>query len=216
MNTPGDLEKVECTFCSRRFDVEKVRPTMRTDCPFCRRSFAPKDCSMLAQEIALAASIAERDALRELTGLFLKPQHYIITSEARHIPESALKGGAYINGAGNRLFPGILPVGSPSAPFVGIYTLHSFPDCFWWVEGAPSDFRHSAFKVQPDQSFNTSSSQGVLSTEELAAALDTGTSINIRGGPFRTRESGHYALDVARESEEYAFDVLFEYHGTIE
>ena len=202
MNAPGDLEKVECIFCSRTFDVEKVRPSIRADCPFCRRSFAPTDCAMLDQAIATAASIAELDALRRLTGLFLKPQHYIISSEAPHLPESALKGGAYIDGAGNRLFPGISPVGSPSAPYVGIYTLHSFPDRFWWVEGSPLDFRLSGFQVQPAQSFNSSSCQDVLSTEELAAALATGTPVYIHGGPFRSRGSAHYALDVAWETME--------------
>lgn len=56
MNAPDDLEKVECIFCSRTFDVEKVRPSIRADCPFCRRSFAPTDCAMLDEAIAAHAA----------------------------------------------------------------------------------------------------------------------------------------------------------------
>lgn len=84
MNTPGDLEKVECTFCSRRFDVEKVRPTMRTDCPFCRRSFAPMDCAMMDEAIvAYAAAEAAKPKWRPETFnvLVLDMFHYMDEDE---------------------------------------------------------------------------------------------------------------------------------------
>jgi hypothetical protein len=56
MNAPGDLEHIECIFCSRAFDVKKVRPRIRTDCHYCRRNFAPTDCAMLDAAIAAYAA----------------------------------------------------------------------------------------------------------------------------------------------------------------
>ena len=130
------------------------------------------------------------------------PEHCIITSEATRLPATLREGNAYIDDYGNRRFKDVTPVGHPNEHYPGVYALESFLGRFWWVETPPSKFRLSKFQFPPTAADFVSHEHTVLLTEELLTMLATGKSAFICDGPFDSRDSAHYALDVAWEAPE--------------
>jgi hypothetical protein len=75
----------------------------------------------------------------------------------------------------------------------GLVPASALRGCFWWTRGGLD-------KKYPDAAPTKGTYDGVLSAEEICAAIAAGFEVWVMDGPFGSREDAHYVLDVAWES----------------